>query len=96
MKALASVLPITTESEAIASRNRMWATGADIPNWVNLRHVGLDQFFTRPEIAASCYENLLARMREDNAPVDEYRFIEPGAGAGAFLRSATARQAHRY
>ncbi len=73
-----------TEAEAITDRNRSWATGADIPNWVNPCHVGLDQFFTRPEIAAACYDDLIKRMRDDHAPVDEYRFVEPGAGAGAF------------
>ena len=84
MNALASVLPILTEAEAIADRNRTWAAGADIPHWVNPRHVGLDQFFTRPEVAAACHDDLLARMSDDHAPVDEYRFVEPGAGAGAF------------
>lgn len=84
MNALAAVLPISAEAEAIASRNQMWASGADIPTWVNPRQVGLDQLFTRPEIAAACYDDLVARMRADHAPVDEYRFVEPGAGAGAF------------
>ncbi len=81
---LTAVRPILTEAEAIAARNRMWAAGAPIPSWVEPRHVGLDQFFTCPEIAAACHDDLLGRMRADHAPVDEYRFVEPGAGAGAF------------
>ncbi len=84
MNPFASVVPILTESEAIRTRNQMWAAGAKIPSWVNPRHVGLDQFFTRPEIASACYDDLMARMRADNAPINEYRFVEPGAGAGAF------------
>lgn len=84
MTALTS-LPILTEAEAIADRNRTWAAGADIPRWVNPRHVGLDQFFTRPEIAAACQADLLVRMQADHAVLAEYRFVEPGAGAGAFF-----------
>lgn len=78
-------LPILTGAEAIEDRNRTWLSyGADIPSWVEPREVGLDQFFTRPDIATACYADLLERMRADHAAVAEYRFVEPGAGAGAF------------
>ena len=40
----------------------------------------LDQFYTRPEIALACYDQL----RKYLEPIDD-RFIEPGAGTGSFL-----------
>ena len=82
-----SVLLASSEAEqieAVAIRNRMWATGATIPSWVDPHDVGLDQFFTRPEIAEVRYRDLLDRMGQDHAAVNDYRFVEPGAGAGAF------------
>ena len=72
------------EAEAVAIRNLTWARGAEIPAWVDPRKVGLDQFFTRPEVAESCHLDLLNRMQRDHAAIDDYRFIEPGVGAGAF------------
>lgn len=72
------------EAAAVADRNQRWASSPLIPSWVDVSTVGLDQIFTRPELAAHCYDDLTARMRADHAPVDEYQFVEPGAGAGAF------------
>ncbi|MDE0604598.1 MAG: hypothetical protein OXI18_09360 [bacterium] len=69
---------------AIAQRNTGWQTHELVPDWVDPKDVGLDEFFTRPAIAESCYQSLLAWMRDDGADPVSYRFIEPSAGTGAF------------
>ena len=65
-------------------RNRSWGANPDIPAWVDIETVGLDQFFTRAHIAERCHESLLRWMARDGARSEDYAFIEPGAGAGAF------------
>ena len=65
-------------------RNKAWKDCQLIPAWVDPEEVGLDCFYTRPEVAESCSESLYATMREDYAMLDDYHFIDPGAGAGAF------------
>ena len=65
-------------------RNRSWGANPDIPAWVDIETVGLDQFFTRTHIAEQCHESLLWWMARDGARPEDYAFIEPGAGAGAF------------
>ncbi len=70
--------------EAVAHRNEQWSATSLIPGWVDVETVGLDQIFTRPEIAAECHADLIDRMAIDHAPIEEYQFVEPGAGAGAF------------
>ena len=72
------------EAAARAYRNRRWHDNPLIPSWVNVDDVGLDQFFTRPEIAAQCHASLLDWMEEDGADIGQYTFVEPGAGLGAF------------
>lgn len=74
----------TAVREAVADRNRRWATTPLIPSWVDPATVGLDQLFTRSDLAKRCYSDLVERMRIDHAPVSDYQFVEPGAGAGAF------------
>ncbi len=75
---------VITEALAIRQRNLGWRTDRRIPDWVNPEYVGLDQFFTRPEIARECYRSLLYWMEHDGANEANYRFIEPAAGMGAF------------
>jgi len=70
--------------EAIKLRDNQWETCPDIPSWVDVSQVTLDRFFTRPEVAADCYSYLLDAMRADHAFIDNYCFVEPGAGNGAF------------
>ena len=70
---------------AIHDRNLHWQKNPAIPNWVNLDSVGLDQFFTRSEIAEKCYKSLCREMRRDGASPQDYKFIEPSAGMGAFF-----------
>ena len=65
-------------------RNRSWLNCPLIPSWVNFNSVDLDRFFTRPEIAAQCSESLFNSMREDNANLRFYTFVDPGAGTGVF------------
>lgn len=79
----AAVLDFGRES-ALAFRNRQWRGHPLIPHWVDVGNVGLDQFYTRPEVAAACHADLASRMADDHAPLDAYTFIEPSAGGGAF------------
>lgn len=67
-------------------RNKQWETCDAIPSWVDISQVQLDRFFTRPEVALQCHASLLNAMKSDNAITDEYCFVEPGAGNGAFYR----------
>ena len=73
------------EQFAIEIRNAGWRENPRIPSWVDVDSVGLDRFFTRPEIAQRCHESLLRFMHKDGAPIDDYGFVEPGAGSGAFF-----------
>lgn len=75
----------SAEDVAIERRNRFWASSPYIPSWVEPADVGLDQFFTRPSVAADCYASLLAYMRADDAQDSAYTFVEPSAGTGAFF-----------
>ena len=69
---------------AIAKRNQAWRGHPLIPSWVDVETVGLDQFFTRPEIAEECYRSLLYWMQANDAKPGKYQFIEPAAGQGVF------------
>ena len=62
-----------------------WRSNPLVPKWVDLDTVELDRFFTRPEIAEQCHSSLIRSMAEDYAPVDDYHFIDPEAGKGAFF-----------
>ena len=66
-------------------RNRRWNGHPLIPPRVDVHKVGLDQFYTRSDVAERCYRRLLAVMQDDAAPLDEYMYIDPGAGHGAFF-----------
>ncbi len=70
--------------KAKAKRNRAWTQCPLIPNWVDRETVGLDCFYTRPEVAMECSENLYSAMRGDYADLGNYHFIDPGAGTGVF------------
>ena len=69
---------------AKAMRNEAWKTSPLIPKWVDFETVGLDQFFTRPEVASMCTKMLYDEMEADYADLNSYCFVEPGAGEGAF------------
>ncbi len=70
--------------EAQQFRDKLWARNPQIPSWVDIDDVGLDQFFTRADIAKECAESLFNYMAEDGADISRYKFIEPSAGLGAF------------
>ncbi|MCK4738324.1 MAG: hypothetical protein KAT46_00100 [Deltaproteobacteria bacterium] len=69
---------------AIGIRNKAWEKNTQIPNWVDIENVGLDQFFTHPDVAKKCWESLNAYMISDGADLSHYKFIEPSAGLGSF------------
>ena len=74
----------TTYKSPIELRNESWGKSKYIPKWVNIKEVDLDQFYTRPDIAKSCWESLKQYMSADNVKLSDYDFIEPSAGLGAF------------
>ncbi len=78
-----AVIYLVTESGKLL-RNRRWEGHTLIPSWVDIRTVGLDQYYTRPEVADACYQRLIDHMRSDAARVNEYTFVEPSVGNGAF------------
>lgn len=74
-----------SKSQAIKARDALWKDNSQIPGWVDIATVDLDQFFTRPEIADRCHKSLLAHIRADGAHPTNYKFVEPSAGKGVFL-----------
>ena len=71
------------ERHAIGMRNRAWRKSHDIPSWVDIEDVGLDQFFTRPEIAKQCLKSFFDHIKA-NDHIANYKFVEPSAGLCAF------------
>ena len=74
-----------TLEEAKRVRNAGWKVNPLIPGWVDPESVELDRFFTRPDIARSCYASLLEEMAADHADAARYKFVDPSAGEGAFF-----------
>lgn len=72
------------KAPTIEIRNKSWAKSRYIPSWVNIKDVGLDQFFTRPEIAQECWKSLCTHVDASGGNVSDYKFVEPSAGLGAF------------
>lgn len=66
-------------------RNKYWRNSKYIPKWVNIDNVGLDQFFTRPEIAKECWISFVNYIQKTGHNFEDYKFIEPSAGLGAFF-----------
>jgi hypothetical protein len=71
--------------KTIAQRNKLWKNNKYIPSWVNLDTVGLEQFFTKPEVAQKCYDTFMGFLKKEKINNDEYTFIEPSAGSGEFF-----------
>lgn len=74
----------TCSLHATKLRNLHWEKNKYIPSWVNPETVGLDQFFTQPEVALSCLESLNDCMKALGIDSNSYKYIEPSAGEGAF------------
>ena len=78
------MLQTDKKNDAIQNRNKSWAGNSEIPSWVNINTVDLDQFFTIPKVARYCHQSLLRAMRNDGAEESAFKFIEPSAGSGVF------------
>lgn len=74
-----------TKADAIRARDALWLANPEIPSWVDIANVDLDQFFTRRLIAEKCHQHMLSLMRMDGKNPEQYKFIEPSAGEGVFL-----------
>ena len=74
---------VRSERVALGIRNKSWVNSPYIPTWVNVGKVGLDQFFTKPEVAKNCWESFRSYI-EKHDDVSKIRFIEPSAGMCAF------------
>ncbi len=78
------MLPLRTIEQAKSIRNQSWQECSRIPTWVNKEEVELDRFYTHPDIAYECSESLYSRMQDDRVNLNNYHFIDPGAGTGVF------------
>lgn len=70
---------------AITLRNSKWKRNTNIPSWVDINTVELDQFFTVPEVAQSYYLQLISFLKNKHINLKDCVFIEPSAGAGSFF-----------
>ena len=50
----------------IKERNKGWKKKPEIPEWVDLEDVSLDQFFTKPEIAKKYNLKTLKFLKKEN------------------------------
>lgn len=72
-------------NEVITKRNKKWKDNEMVPKWVQLEETGLDQFFTKKEVAQKYYDKMLVFLKEEGINIDECLFIEPSAGDGSFF-----------
>ncbi len=77
---------VEDNTEAIRLRNEAWVNNPQIPSWVNIEDVPLDQFFTSPAVAKKCYGNMIDYLRSEKVALRSVKYLEPSAGRGAFLR----------
>ena len=71
---------------AIEKRNESWENKKEIPKWVQLENVSLDQFFTEPKIAKIYYDKMVEFLNKKEIKIDDCLFIEPSAGSGEFFK----------
>ena len=69
---------------ALRLRNHAWKEHDHLPDWIDVETVGLDQFFTRPEIAKDCWNSLCDYITKQGGDLNNFKFVEPSAGLGAF------------
>ena len=67
--------------EAIRYRDEQWNT-----HGMALENADLDLFTTDIRVAGQCCRNMFETMRTDGADPTQYRWIEPSAGKGPFLK----------
>ncbi len=72
------------EKRVIARRNELWEKNPTIPTWVNKEDVGLDQFFTNPEIAKAYFDSFIQFLEGEGVDIKDCIFIEPSAGDRSF------------
>jgi hypothetical protein len=70
---------------AIQNRNERWKSNSQIPRWVSLCDVGLDQFFTKREVAGRYFDSVLRFLQLRNIDPKDCLFVEPSAGSGSFF-----------
>ena len=75
----------SAEKRALRLRNEQWAKNELIPRWVDPKKVDLDRFFTRENVARECHSRLLSVMVKNDVNLDEYVFVDAGAGKGVFF-----------
>jgi hypothetical protein len=78
--------------QAIKLRNISWKDNNSIPTWIDVKTVGLDQFFTKDHVAEYCIKSLINTLNINNENVDDFIFIEPSAGSGAFYKLLPAEK----
>ena len=64
-------------------RNDLWIT--ELPWYAINKSLPSDSYFTSKETAKKCFDIFLNVCNEYNIDVNEYTFIEPGAGDGSFF-----------
>lgn len=73
-------------TNALRLRHNKWKDNENIPKWVDITNVGLDQFFTKEDIAKLYYEKLMNFLSKKKIDLNNCVFIEPSAGAGSFFK----------
>ena len=76
---------------ALELRNESWRSNGYAPGWVKINDVGLDQFFTKPEVAKKCWDSFCEYIKKSGENLTHYKFVEPSAGMGCFLRFVADR-----
>jgi len=56
----------------------------ELPDYALNKKLPSDSYFTSTETAEKCYSILQSVVKNDNANIEDYTFIEPGAGNGSF------------
>ena len=56
----------------------------EIPDYAINQSLPADSYFTSDETARKCFSILSEKLKNENITLDDYTFIEPSAGAGAF------------
>lgn len=72
--------------DVLIERNEKWKNKVEIPKWVPLEKVGLDQFFTKTDVAKKYYSEMIEFLKNKNIKMEECLFVEPSAGNGEFFK----------